>query len=83
MLTMTEDIRQKIKRLQLLCEQLEEEGKQIFIKYFEGNLERWCSADIISVGEKHLYIQPFKGNGVGKKIQVRWMNISEVEEFIE
>jgi len=80
---MTEDIRQKIERFKLLCEQLVEEDKSIFIKFFEGNLERWCSAEILSVGENNLYFKPFKGHGVGEKIQVRWVNISELKEYEE
>ena len=80
---MTEDLRLKMERYKILCEDLLEEDKRIFIKFLEGELERWSSADIILVGETNLYIQPFKGHGVGDKIQVRWINIVEIEEYKE
>jgi len=79
---MMEDLRQKIERLKILCEDLDKQEKSIFIKFFEGNLERWSSAEIFNIGDINLYLKPFKGHGVGKKIDILWANIIEIKEFI-
>lgn len=80
---MIEDLRQKIERWKILCEDLLEEDKSIFIKYLESDLERWCSANIIFISEKKIYIESFKGHGVGEKIPIRWINIIDIDEYRE
>ena len=77
---MTEEIRDKIERWKLLCE----EEKKVFIKFIDNlNVERWCSAHVLIVGEKNLYFKPFKGNFIDKKLQVKWFNIIELNEYQE
>ena len=80
---MTEDLRLKIERFKILCEDLDNEDKDIFIKFYQGGLERWSSAKIILIGETNIFIQPFKGHNINERIQVRWANIIDIEEYLE
>lgn len=78
-----EDIRQKIFRWKILCTQLKEEDKYIFIKFLEGNLERWSSAEILDIGITKLYFKPFKGYDIGKELEPRWINVIDIQEYKE
>lgn len=80
---MTEDIIQKIERYKLLCTELMSEDKYIFIKFFDGNLERWSSSEILDIRTTKLYFKPFKGHGIGEELECRWINIVEIDEYNE